>query len=63
MTEQFNEGDEKVTDIEDDLVEEKIVEPEERAVVARSRAVLDARRRLEDLMEEKRLRRELDDFP
>ncbi len=58
MSELFDDADEdKVLIAEDDLVE-----PDDLVVDARHKPVSDARRRLEDLMEEKRLREELEDF-
>ncbi len=58
MTELFDDSDEeKAVIVDDDLVE---VDPV--IVDVRQRPTSDARRRLEDLMEDKRLRDELEDF-
>ncbi|MBA2709354.1 MAG: hypothetical protein H0U57_01990 [Tatlockia sp.] len=48
---------------EDDLVEEIFVDSEEKVdIVIEVKPTLDARRLLENMLEEKRLRDELDDF-
>lgn len=51
-------------DEEDDLVEEEFVNTEDEIVDidVNEGSTLDARRRLENMLEEKRLRDELDDF-
>lgn len=58
MSELFDDNEEDKTLIVDD----DLVEAEELIVETRPRSTSDARRRLEDLMEEKRLREELEDF-
>ncbi len=58
MSELFDEtDDDKVSIVDDDLIE-----AEHAMVDIRHKSNSDARRRLEDLMEEKRLREELEDY-
>lgn len=56
MTELFEDGDDKIVD--DDLNEAETIVDDSRIKLSNS----DARRRLEDLMEEKRLQDELSDY-
>ncbi len=58
MSELFDEtDDDKVLTVDDDLIE-----AEQALGDVRQKNTSDARRRLEDLMEEKRLREELEDY-
>lgn len=57
MSELFDDEDDKVLSTEDEIVEEEDIE-----VDPRPKTSSDARRRLEDLLEEKRLRDELQDI-
>ena len=58
MTDLFDDNDEEKAI----LVDEDLVEVEDVIVDVRQRPTSDARRRLENLMEDKRLRNELEDF-
>ncbi len=64
MSELFEDSQDKVIVVEDDVVEVEadVVEVEAIEVDTRQRPAFDARRRLESLLEEKRLRDELEDF-
>ena len=55
MSELFDDED-KALIVEDEVVETEV------AIDSRHRSLLDARRRLENLMDEKRLRDELEDY-
>lgn len=57
MSELFDDEEEKVL-----VAEEEFSEPEAIEVDTRQRGTSDARRRLENMLEEKRLRDELEDF-
>jgi len=57
MSELFDDAEEK-----ESIAEEEFVEAEVAVVVPSKQRSLDARRRLENLLEEKRLRDELEDF-
>ncbi len=57
MSELFDDEDEKTIITEDEVIEEKDL-----IVDNRQRPASDARRRLENLLDEKRLRDELEDF-
>ena len=64
MSELFDDED-KSLDAEDESIEvdvEEVEELEEAVLDHRQRPVSDARRRLEDLLDDKRLRDELEDF-
>jgi len=56
MSELFNDEDKTL------IVDDELIDAEEVIVDTRPRPMSDARRRLEDLMEDKRLRDELEDF-
>lgn len=58
MSELFDDNDEEKTL----MVDEDLIEAEHEIVNIRKRPTSDARKRLEALMEEKRLRDELEDF-
>ncbi|MDP3705618.1 MAG: hypothetical protein Q8R24_06870 [Legionellaceae bacterium] len=58
MTELFDDNDEEKAIVVDD----ELIEVDDVIVEVRHRPTSDARRRLEDLMEDKRLRDELEDF-
>ncbi len=57
MSELFDDEEDKVL-----VTEDEIVEAEDVIVGNRQRPMSDARRRLENLLDDKRLRNELDDF-
>lgn len=60
MSELFDDEEEKALIVEDEIEESE--EPEEIIKENRQRPSFDARRRLENLLDEKRLRDELKDF-
>ena len=59
MSELFEEDEEEVVEVVEDFEEIVEVDPE---ITETANGNLDARRRLENMLEEKRLRDELDDF-
>ncbi len=58
MSELFEEGEEEAIEVVDDFDDVEI----DAEITEAPSASLDARRRLENMLEEKRLREELDDF-